>query len=172
MKDVSDWFPIRQLLLRLATWAGAGGRGDAYAGCMLRDDYIIRLIKQLGHFLARIAGKRSAKDYEGAIQECGKAWDELLGHPRELVDVVDSHTLAGMLKEPAKIRVAAQLLVEEGRSFAGKGDPVHAAVCYRRAWELYLEAGVIEPDAGDAAAISELARLVPANQLDARYRNA
>ena len=139
---------------------------------MLREDYIIRLIKQLGAFLARIAGRRNAGDYDGALAEAGKAWDDLIGQPpRELVDVLDTATLAGLLKEPAKMRVAAQLLVEEGRAHAGKQDPVHAAMCYRRAWELYLEARVIEPSEDDVAAISELARLVPANQLDPRYRS-
>jgi hypothetical protein len=138
---------------------------------MLREDYIIRLIKQLGAFLARIAGRRKAGDYEGALAEAGKAWDDLIGQPpRELVDVLDTPTLAGLLKEPAKMRAAAQLLVEEGRAHAGKQDPVHAAICYRRAWELYLEARLIDPSDDDAAAISELARLVPANQLDPRYR--
>ncbi len=138
---------------------------------MLREDYIIRLIKQLGAFLARIAGKRREGDFEGALDEAGKAWDDLIGQPpRELVDVLDTHTLADLLGEPAKMRVAARLLVEEGRAYAGKSDPVHAAICYRRAWELHLEARVIEPSDEDDVAISELARLVPANQLDPRYR--
>lgn len=138
---------------------------------MLREDYIIRLIKQLAAALARIAGRRKAGDYEGALAETGKAWDDLIGQPpRELVDVLDTATLAGLLKEPARMRAAAQLLVEEGRAYAGKLDPVHAAICYRRAWELYLEARLIEPSDDDAAVMSELARLVPANQLDARYR--
>ena len=138
---------------------------------MLRDDYLNRLIKQLGAFLARIAGKRRAKDFEGMLAEAGKAWDDLIGQPpRELVDVLDTHTLAELLADPAKMRAAAQLLAEEGAAYAGKGDPVHAAICYRRAWELYLEAHVIEPSDTDEVAISELARLVPANQLDARYR--
>jgi hypothetical protein len=138
---------------------------------MLRDDYLIRLIKQLGAFLARIAGKRRDRDFEGALDEAGKAWDDLIGQPpRELVDVLDTHTLAELLAEPAKMRVAARLLVEEGKAYAGKGDPVHASICYRRAWELHLEAHVIEPTGEDEEAISELARLVPANQLDPRYR--
>ena len=138
----------------------------------MREDYLIRLIKQLGAFLARIAGRRKAGDYDGALAEAGKAWDDLIGQPpRDLVDVLDTPTLAGLLKEPAKMRVAAQLLIEEGRAYAGKQDPVHAAICYRRAWELYLEARRIEPSDDDAAAISELARLVPANQLDPRYRS-
>jgi hypothetical protein len=138
---------------------------------MLRDDYIIRLIKQLGAVLARIAGKRKAGELDAALQEAGKGWDDLIGQPpRELVDVLDTHTLAEMLREPAKMRAAAQLLIEEGHVHAAKHNPVHAAICYRRAWELYLEARLIEPSDDDAAAMSELARLVPANQLDARYR--
>jgi hypothetical protein len=47
---------------------------------------------------------------------------------------------------------------------------VHAIVMYRRAFELYLEARAIEPADDDETMISELARLVPSNQLDERYR--
>lgn len=138
---------------------------------MFREDYIIRLVRQLGDFLARIAGKRRAKDFEGAIAEASRAWDELLDHPREVVDVVDTPTLAAMLREPGKMRVAAQLLVEEGHARAGKGDPPHATVCYRRALELVLEARAIDPSPEDDTALLELARLVPASQLDPRYRD-
>jgi hypothetical protein len=138
---------------------------------MLRDDYIIRLIKQLGAVLARIVGKRNAGEYESALQEAGKGWDDLIGQPpRDLVDVIDTKTLAEMLKEPEKMRAAAKLLTEEGRAYAGKGDPIHAAICFRRAWELYLEIRLIEPSDDDTGAMTELARLVPANQLDVRYR--
>jgi hypothetical protein len=138
---------------------------------MFRDDYLIRLIKQLAVFIARIAGKRKAGEYQAALAESGKAWDDLIGQPpRELVDLVDTATLAGLLKEPAKMRAAAQLLIEEGKTYAASGDPAHATVRYRRAFELYLEARVLEPSDDDTAVISELARLVPANQLDERYR--
>lgn len=138
---------------------------------MIREDYIIRMIEQLAAFLARIVRKREAGDYAGALAEAGKAWDDLIGQPpRDLVDRLDTPTLAGLLGDAARMRVAAQLLTEEGRAYAGKGDPAHAAVCYRRAWELYLEARVREPSLEDDAAIGELSRLVPANQLDPRYR--
>ena len=137
---------------------------------MFREDYIIRLIKQVADVIARMAGLRRDERFEEAIAEAGKGWDELLGHPRTLVDVCDTPTLAGLLGAPARMRVAAQLLVEEGHAYRGKSDPIHAAVCYRRAFELYLEAHVAAPEADDSAAIAELARLVPANQLDERYR--
>lgn len=139
---------------------------------MFRDDYLIRMIKQLAAFLARVAGHNRKGEYEEALREAGQAWDELFHDvPRDLIDVVDSPTLAGMLRDPARMRAAAQLLAEEGRALAGKGDPAHAAVRYRRALELYLEARAIAPEPGDADAIQTLARDVPANQLDARYRS-
>lgn len=153
-----------------------------YGRRMLRDDYLIRLIKQLGAALARIAGRRKSRDFEGALDETGKAWDDLIGQPpRELVDVLDTRTLAEMLKDTSRMRVAAKLLVEEGRAYAGKGDPIHAGLAYRRAYELLLEVRAVAPDgavdsteerelADDEGMMIELARLVPANQLDERYR--
>jgi len=139
---------------------------------VFREDYIIRLIRQFADFVAKLVGLREKGEFEQAITEAGKGWDELLGHPRTLVDVTDTPMLAALLKEPAKMRIAAQLLIEEGHAHKGKGDPVHAVMCYRRAFELYLEARAAAPEPDDNAAIAELGRLVPPTQLDARYRSA
>ena len=76
-----------------------------------------------------------------------------------------------MLREPGKMRVAAQLLAEEGHARTGKGDPASAAICYRRATELVLEARAIDPSPEDDVALLELGRLVPMTQLDPRYRS-
>jgi hypothetical protein len=43
---------------------------------------------------------------------------------------------------------------------------------YRRAFELFLEARAIEPTEADDAAVLELSGMVPASELDARYREA
>ncbi|MGE0871142.1 MAG: hypothetical protein AB7P03_21435 [Kofleriaceae bacterium] len=138
---------------------------------MIREDYIMRLIRQFAEALKRIVAANRAQDYAAAIDETGRAWETVLGHPRQLVEVLDGPTLASMLREPEKIRVGAELLVEEGRAHAGRGNPVHAAVCYRRALELYLEARAIRPIEQDDEAILELSREVPASQLDPRYRS-
>ena len=88
----------------------------------------MRLIRQLGEALQRIAGYNRKKDYAKALAEAERAWGELLELPRELIDVLDSPTLAEMLREPDKIRIASQLLAEEGVALAGKGDPATAAI--------------------------------------------
>src|SRR5688500_7106217 len=107
-------------------------RVRAYGGGMQREDYIHRLIRQFVEAIARIAGFRDQRDYKRALAATEDAWEGLLGHPRSLVEVVDTPTLARLLGDPAKMRVAAKLLWEEGKTHGASGDPVHATVCYRR----------------------------------------
>ncbi len=137
----------------------------------MREDYIMRIIKQLGDALRRIRGLSSKRDYSAALDAVHRAWADILDVPRELVEVIDTPTLAAMLRDPERMRLAAELLVEEARALAGKHDPVHAAIAYRRAMELYLEARAIEPSESDDTALLELSRFVHANQLDPRYRS-
>lgn len=139
---------------------------------MIREDYIIRLIRQLVEALARIAGFRKAGEYERAMQEVGRAWDEL-GVPRELLLATDRDTAVSLVREPAKARVAAQLLAEEAHVMHAKGDPLNAALLRRRAIELVVHARDTEPGADDDdAAIAELARyLTPADLADTLHRD-
>ena len=137
---------------------------------MIREDYLMRMIKQVGEFLARIAGHTKQREYDAALEQSDRAWTEVLDVPRELVDRVDGPTLASMLREPDKMRCAAQLLTEEARAYAGKRDPLHAGMCYRRAYELYLEARALDPTDADDAAIFELSRNVLPGEIDPRYR--
>jgi tetratricopeptide (TPR) repeat protein len=138
---------------------------------MFREDYIIRLIQQLVDAIARIAGLNRRGEHDKALAEAEQAWGALLDAPPDLVDAVDTATLAEMLRSPDKMRVAAQLLHEQGRALAGKGDPLHAGVRYRRALELILEARAIEPSDQDDAMLMELSRVVPVATLDPRYRS-
>lgn len=136
-----------------------------------RSDYLMRLIRQLVDFIARISGYNRSGEHDKALVEAARAWEDLLDVPRELVDVTDTPTLAAMLREPQKMRAAAQLLIEEGKAFAGKRDPMTASLRYRKALELYLEARVIAPDPDDDGVMFELSREVGTN-LDPRYVDA
>jgi len=140
---------------------------------MFREDYLLRMIQQLVDAIARIAGLNRRHDHDQALVEADQAWSGLLGVPIELVHAVDSRTLAGMLREPPRIRLAAQLAREQAHALAGKGDAVGSAARCRRALELRLEARALEPNdrvAEDDAAIRELADLVPVDKLAPRYQ--
>ncbi len=137
---------------------------------MIRDDYIFRLIRQLAEALKRIVAANRAQNYAAAIDEAGRAWENVLGHPRELVAAVDTATLASLLGAPEKMRAGAELLVAEGHAHASGGNLAHANRCFRRALELYLEAREIQPIEQDEVTILELSREVHASQLDAKYR--
>ena len=137
----------------------------------------MRLIQQLAEAISRIAGLNRSGNHDEALAAADAQWGKLLDAPRALIDAVDTPSLAAMLREPAKLRVAAQLCHQEGHALAAKGDPVHAQLRYRRALELMFELRAAEPDgdrgAGDdEAAIRELSRLVPSSLIDPRYRTA
>lgn len=103
----------------------------------------MRMIQQLADAIARISGLNRSGKHDEALEAAEQAWDKLLDAPRELIDAVDTPTLAAMLREPAKLRGAAQLCHEEGDAFAGKGDPARAELHYRQAQELTRLAAAI-----------------------------
>jgi tetratricopeptide (TPR) repeat protein len=138
---------------------------------MMRSDWLMRLIEQLGEFVRKVAGLVEKGKYAEALDVSSRAWSDLLDVPREVVDRVDTPTLAQLLRDPAKQRAAAKLLVAEARAYEGKGDPLHAATCYRRAYELHLEARAQDPTDEDMVAILELSRHVPAGEVDPHYRS-
>jgi tetratricopeptide (TPR) repeat protein len=136
---------------------------------MFRDDYLIRQIKQLADVLARMLRLRNDKQYDQAIAAADELYEQL-GIPRGLHDVVDSPTLASMLRTPEAIRAAAHLQAEEGHIYRAKGDTMTAFSKYRRATELVLEARALEPRPEDDAMLLELARHAPSWMLDDRYK--
>jgi hypothetical protein len=129
---------------------------------MIREDYLMRLIRQFVEALARMVRLREKGDLSGAREAADQLYDSL-GIPRELVDVVDAPTLASMLRSPDKIRAGARLLWEEGRILEAGGDPLTAHARYRRARELFVIARDLEPTEDDEAAILELSRAAPAH---------
>ena len=138
---------------------------------MIREDFILRMIRQFAEALGRVARLRDEGKYERALDDTGRLYEDL-GVPREVCDVVDTPTLAGLLVHPDKMRALAQVCWEEARIFQASGDPLTAFGRQRRALELLLEARAIDPSSDDDSAILELSRIVDARHLDERYRSA
>ena len=146
---------------------------------MDNEDYLLRMFEQMAKMAAHLCGlselvhivelNRQGEHAE-ALAAIDRAWDELFAGPRGMVQTVDTATLVAILRQPARLRVAAQLFTEEARARAATGDTGRAAACRRRALELILEARAIEPDAEDDAALGELRAAVAPEALSARHR--
>jgi hypothetical protein len=136
---------------------------------MLREDFIIRIIRQVIEALARMAGLRTEGDPVAALAAADEAYD-LLGVPRDLAAAVDSATLADLLRHPEKIRAMVRLSQEEAAAYHALRDPLTAAARYRRATELMLELRVRDPRPEDAAILQELFRHIQTGTLDPRYK--
>jgi hypothetical protein len=146
---------------------------------MYNEDYLLRMFEQMAEMLAQACGfselvhivqLNRRGEHAEALAAIDRAWDDLFPGPRGMVQAVDTATLVAMLRQPVRLRVAAQLFAEEARAWAGQGDAARAAACRRRALELILEAGAIDPADEDRAALDELRAAVPLDALSARHR--
>jgi len=136
---------------------------------VIHRDYLMRVIRQLVEAIARMLKLREAGDLEAALRE-GEAAYDLLGVPRELCDVADTPTLAGLLRRPELMRVAAKLFCEEAEIYERQRDPMAAFQRRRRALELTLEAHAVDPEEQDREVIRDLVRRVPQADLSPEYR--
>jgi hypothetical protein len=129
---------------------------------MIREDYVMRMVKQFADAIARMLGLRQRGEHQAALDEAGRLYEDLFAIPREATDRVDTPTVASLLGRPDKIRAAAMLFWEEGHIYKAKVGPLTAFARYRRAHELFLEARAIDPTEDDDSALLELSRDAPA----------
>ena len=136
---------------------------------MMRQDYILRIIREAVAAIARMLGATRRGDFVEA-HRCAEAAYCLLGVPPELAIRMDSASLAGLFRQPEKIRMLSQLSWQEGELFRATGDPVNGLDRQRRAIELLLEAHNLDPEPDDSSKLQEMFRHVPTNCLEERYR--
>lgn len=115
---------------------------------MITNDYIMRLVKQLGDAIRRIARMRDEKEYVQAHEAVGDTCDELLGHQPHFLDVLDPPNAARMLSRWFKIKAYASLLEVDAEIYAHEGDRDRSEQLHRRALQVYLE-GIDRGGRGD-----------------------
>lgn len=133
---------------------------------------IKRALERTADAVAKALSLRREGELDEALAEINAAYDQVLRIDRRTFDMVDSHTLAGLIGPAEQLRAAGELSRAEGEIHEQAGRPKLAAARYRRALELLLEASDKKPaDEAARAAIAELAGRVPRDQLMRRYHS-
>ncbi len=109
-----------------------GARGRTLPA-VLRDDHLMRMIRQLAAALARIAGLRKAALLDDAAAELDAAVASLGGIDPRLVDATPPEVLASLVRDPARRDALGRLLEERGALLEARGDPAGAASARARA---------------------------------------
>jgi hypothetical protein len=87
----------------------------------LRDDVVLRVIRQLVEALLRAAGLRRRRELPAAQDAIGEGLAGL-GLSLDVITRLDAFTLAGVLGDPTKCAVVAAALLELARVRDAEGD--------------------------------------------------
>ncbi len=127
---------------------------------MLREDYLIKLIRRAAGAIARALQLSSeGEQLEEADQELTEAFRLLIKLPRTTAAQLDTRTLARMMDDQRVTRLVARAFYVEGEIRWRQGQPTEARASYRRAMELYLTAEVGDSPEDVATAQAVLSRL-------------
>ena len=107
---------------------------------MLRQDYTLRAIEQLGLALARILGLRRNSQLEEALREVDAAKSRLPVVPK-MVDQLSATSLVKVLEDPQLVRNVAQLLHLEAEISYALGDAPRAVRALARSKALLASVG-------------------------------
>ena len=109
-----------------------------------KNDYIMRLIEQLGVVIARIIYLKRNGQYDEAEAALSRAAQNLLGFDMALLRRLTDEGIAELLRRPdpsdvGQLLAAAELLREQGEIDAQRGGPDTDYDCNHKALSLYLE---------------------------------
>ena len=118
---------------------------------MLRDDYIMRMIEQLGQALAQALKLGNLGQFQQALMSLDQACHQFFGLDMKLLNDLDQDYLLAMMTtdgilDTDKALIAAELLNAEGDLYAEAHQPNEAARRHLKA--LYLLASAFETDSG------------------------
>ena len=136
---------------------------------MITNDYLMRRIEQIVRAIADMLKLSERGEFARALHKSEGIYD-MLGVPKQLIDVMDAPSLARLLRTPDKMRMFARVCQEEASIHKRKGDPLSEQNRNRLALELHLEARAIDPHPEDRDAIASLVDVIPRELLPRQYR--
>jgi len=114
---------------------------------MIQKDYIMRMMRQLAEFLAKVLFKKNAGDHEEALSVIESACGSILGIDFGLLESLSAHDIAellGISKDASaggmKCIIAGKILKEKAEiQRIAEKDGSNAASYYTKALSLFLE---------------------------------
>jgi tetratricopeptide (TPR) repeat protein len=139
----------------------------------MQQDYILRMIQQLGVFVRRVTGLREEGKTDEALHATGEAFGSMGGLNASLVHALSEDDLIHLLRARGAIDsdrclALAEILREEASIYDDLGQPEQSLPRYLKALRLHLEAF---PDPEDSPgpistdAIEALVERIPASSL-------
>ena len=111
---------------------------------MFREDYIMRMIRQLSQVLTRVLFQKDSKQYQDALEEIRHNGKLFLGLDLNAIHTVTYDDLQEALRvrnahDADHISLVAELLRHQGECFDFEGRPEAARQSYILALDLYLD---------------------------------
>lgn len=111
----------------------------------MHQDYILRMIQQMGLFVSYLVGKRKEGNDQQVLHEIEEAYGRMTGMHASLVHGLSEDDLLAMLTvqgttHPERLVAMAILLHEEGEIYGDHDDIGQALPRMQKALRLYLEA--------------------------------
>jgi hypothetical protein len=112
---------------------------------MLKEDYLMRLVRQFTSTLARIVGLKKAEQYPQALEAINQAYQEIFGVNSRFVYVLSEQDLLRLMEsggtlDPDKAIVMAGLLTEEAECYERQNQLNECRPRHLKALSLLLEA--------------------------------
>lgn len=126
---------------------------------MLREDYLLKLIKRAGEALARALGLIDEEKLKEAEAEAQEALRKLAKLPLDTITTIDVATLRPLIGDgtPQGVRLVARALWMLGDIDTRQGNADRARARHVRAMQLYKDVGLGD-DPADQRAARELAQ--------------
>jgi len=118
---------------------------------MIKDDYVMRMVRQATNMIARALTLLDRGEHEAAERQADNALNQALGPRRDLYGLVDTPTLISMIGSPELVRAVARAAWLAGELHHRNARPKEARNSYVRAWELFKHAGVGPDDEAEPA---------------------
>lgn len=123
---------------------------------MIREDYIMRMVKQFTRAVTKILRLKESHKYDEALKTISQTYQELFGLKAELINSLSAESIIELLKLEnsgvmQKCFWAADLIKEEAEIYESQGIIPNSISRYLKSLELYLE-GITY---GDLPVVSE-----------------